>query len=384
MDRQQLRKLVADMVAIPSVNPLDGPVVEGKGEAPLAQFVASRLQEVGIDCELLEALPGRPSVVARLPGESEEAVWFDAHLDTVAAEAMEFDPFAARIEGDILYGRGAADDKASLAAMMAALTEVANSGAKPPATIIFTATADEEYKMSGLSGLLESGLQARAAIVGEPTGLEIVTAHKGVARFTITTKGKAAHSSRPDEGLNAIYQMARVVTALEDYAKGGVGSETHPRLGRATLSVGVIRGGEYVNVIPDHCQIDVDRRLLPGEEPRRAVADVRTYLTSALGGEVNMAVSGPSLMVPGLDLSASQPLVQAASAALKQVIGRASLTGMTGTTHAGPLAEAGIPALVLGPGAMGQAHTSTEQLDLNQLEQAAAVYEALMRTGAAP
>jgi acetylornithine deacetylase len=382
MDRERLTKLVADLVAIPSINPLEGPLTEGRGEAQLAAFVHSYLQEAGIECELRDALPGRPNVVARLPGASEEAVWFDAHLDTVSAEGMQFEPFAARIEGDQLFGRGSADDKGSLAAMIAALLEVAASGTPPPATILLTATADEEHQMTGLRTLLDSGLQARAAIVGEPTGLEIITAHKGVCRFQITTRGKAVHSSRPEEGVNAIYRMASIVQALEAYAKGGVGSGAHPLLGRATLSVGVIRGGEYVNVVPDSCLIDVDRRLLPGEEGRPAVIDVRTYLTNVADEGLDFEVSDPLLLVPGLDIRGDDPLVQAAAAAIKQVTGKAHLNGMTGTTHAGPLTEAGIPSLVVGPGAMGQAHTATEQLDLTQVEQAAAIYQALMLSGA--
>lgn len=235
--------------------------------------------------------------------------------------------------------------------------------------------------MRGLLGLLESGLWARAAIVGEPGGLEIVIAHKGAARFRVATRGKAAHSSRPEQGVNAIYRMGKVLQALEAYAKGGVGRESHPLLGRASLSVGVIRGGEHVNVVPDRCEIEVDRRLLPGEEARKAVSDVRAYLSHAVEEDVGLEVLGPELVVPGLSLASDHPLVQAVSGVVREVTGKAPLSGMMGTTHAGQLAEKGIPALVFGPGAMGQAHTATEELDLNQLEQAAAVYEKLMRSG---
>jgi acetylornithine deacetylase len=196
------------------------------------------------------------------------------------------------------------------------------------------------------------------------------------------TAGKAAHSSRPESGVNAIYRMARVVQALEAYARRGVGREVHPALGKATLSVGVIRGGEYANVVPDRCEIEVDRRLLPGEEGRRAVAEVRSYLSDAIEEDIGLEVLGPDIVVPGLDLRSDEPLVQAVSAAVKQVTGKASVSGMFGTTHAGPLMQAGIPAVVLGPGQMEQAHTATEALDLNQLEQAAQIYELLMRNGA--
>ena len=383
MNRDELRKLVADLVAIPSVNPLDEPIGEGRGEAELAAFVSSRLQEAGIACELREALPGRPNLVARVSGKSEEAIWFDAHLDTVSGEGMEFDPFTPHIDGDRLLGRGAADNKGSLAAMMAALISVAADGEQPPATIMLTGAADEEYQMRGLRSLLESGLRARGAVVGEPTGLEIVIAHKGVARFRVATKGKAVHSSRPEQGVNAIYRMGRVLQALEAYAKRGVGRETHPLLGRGSLSVGIIRGGKHVNVVPARCEIEVDRRLLPGEEARKAVSDVRAYLNSAVEEDIGLEVIGPELVVPGLSMPADHPLVQAVSAAVREVTGKAPVTGMMGATHAAELAAAGIPAVVFGPGALGQAHTAAEELDLNQLEQAAAVYEKMMRSGLA-
>lgn len=381
MDRESLGRLAAELVSTSSINPRDGQVGDGRGEGDVAALVLTRLSEAGLQCELKEAAPGRPSVVARLPGQTDEAVWFDAHLDTVSAEGMAFEPFAARVEGGKLYGRGSADDKGSVAAMMAAMISVAQSGETPPATIIFTATADEEYRMSGLLGLLEDGLTARAGIVGEPTNLEVIIAHKGVARFTISTTGKAAHSSRPEAGVNAIYRMGKVLGAIDAFAKGGVGRETHPMLGKATLSVGVIRGGEFVNVVPDRCEIDVDRRLLPGEDGRKAVGDVRNYLSSALQEDLGLKVSGPDLIVPGMSLPSDHALVQAVLGVLREVTGRAPVNGMQGTTHAGQMAERGIPAIVLGPGEMGQAHTATEELDLDQLEQAAAVYEKLMRTG---
>ncbi len=381
MERAELRELAAELVRIPSVNPLEGPAEEGRREAEVAAFIEARLREAGVECEQRDASPGRPSVVARVAGESEEVVWFDAHTDTVSEKGMAFEPFEARVEGDALFGRGAADNKGSVAAMMAALMAVAKGGSKPAATVVLTATADEEYRMTGLLGLLESGMTARATIVGEPTALEVIVAHKGFSRFTIATKGKSVHSSRPEEGVNAIYRMGRVVGALEAYAKRGVGRETHPMLGKATLSVGVIRGGLHVNVVPDRCEIDVDRRLLPGEDVRRALNDVRSYLDNALDEDVGMEMTGPQLMVPGMSVSSDHELVQAVSAVVREVTGRAPLNGMTGTTHAGPMAEAGIPGVVFGPGAMGQAHTATEELDLNQLEQAAAVYEALMRSG---
>ena len=148
------------------------------------------------------------------------------------------------------------------------------------------------------------------------------------------------------------------------------------------MSVGVIRGGEYVNVVPDRCEIDVDRRLLPGDEGHKAVGDVRGYLMHAIEEEMGLEVGKAELLVPAMDLSSDHPLVRGVSAVVREVTGKAPVRGMTGTTHAGQFVERGVPALVVGPGTTGQAHTATEELDLNQLEQGAAIYEALMRNGA--
>ena len=381
MDRTQLAKLAADLVAIPSVNPLEGPVGQDRGEKEIAHFVTSRLEEAGVACELRETILDRPSVLARVPGETEEAIWFDAHIDTVSPAGMAFEPFAARIEGEKLYGRGAADNKGSLAGMMAALIAVAKGGAELPATVIFTATADEEYRMLGVLGLLESGLRARAAVVGEPTDLTVIIGHKGFARFKVTTAGKAVHSSRPENGVNAIYRMSRAIRALETYADEVLPRDSLPLFGRRTLSVGVVRGGEYANVVPDRCEAEVDRRLLPGEDGAQAVADVRAYLASQLEGDLGVEVHDPHLMVPGYRVPSDHPFVQAVAAAVARVKGESSLQGMVAATHAGPIAAAGIPVVVLGPGDMGEAHTAEEALDLDSLEQSAAVYEALMRSG---
>jgi acetylornithine deacetylase len=379
MDGKQLLKLASDLVAIPSVNPLDGPVDGQRGEKRIAEFIASRLREAHIECELRETVPGRPSVVACVAGESEEAIWFDAHIDTVSAQGMAFEPFAGRVEGDRLYGRGAADNKGCVAAMMAALMQRAKSQARPPRTVIFTATADEEYRMSGVLGLLDSGLRARAAVVGEPTGLRTIIAHKGFVRFRMTTTGKAVHSSRAHDGINAIYRMSRVVTVLEAYAKERLGGRSFPLIGEATLSVTVIRGGEYANVVPDRCEVEVDRRRLPDEDGLKAIADLRAYVDGALQEDVGLEIADPHLSVPGLGLDADHPLPKAALAAVAAVTGQSAVGGMPAATNAGQIAAAGIPAIVLGPGDIGEAHTATEELDLNSLQQSVAVYERLMR-----
>jgi acetylornithine deacetylase len=384
--REEIVRVLCELVAIPSVNPIEGPLAEGFGEAAAAEYVEKFLREAGLETSRQEVLPGRPNVVGLLAGDpGTETLLLDAHLDTVSAEGMEIAAFEPKVEEERIWGRGACDAKGCLAAMLVAVKRAAQGAARPRASIMLSATVDEEHLARGLKALLESGPAATMAIVGEPTNLEVATAHRGLVRWVIRTRGKAAHSSRPQEGENAIYRMARIVNALEAYSKRGVGRESHPLLGRGQLTVGVIRGGTQVNVVPDLCEIEIDRRLLPSEEARRAMADVHQYLANASSVEASFEHSDPSLVSPALDVSSEEPVARLALDAVRAVLGRAPIAGLSGDTHAGKLTEAGIPSVVLGPGQMGQAHTARESVAIEQLVKAVQVYEEIIRqAGGAP
>jgi len=190
--------------------------------------------------------PGRWNVIARLPGLSAKRVVLEAHMDTVSIKGMSIPPFEPAIRDGRLYGRGAVDDKAGLAAMMHAVASIKADGLPPPCEVLLAAVVDEEFSYRGVVKLCE-GLQAEAAIVAEPTEMRVIVASKGVLRFRILTEGKAAHSSKPHLGVNAISHMSRLVLALEAM-NGRLMARKHPLLGAATLNVGVISGGVQVEL----------------------------------------------------------------------------------------------------------------------------------------
>lgn len=364
-------EVLADLVSIPSVNPmgrdLSGPEY---GEARIAEYVSGFLEQHGVTTQRQAVRPDRENVLAHVPGARRDAsVLLETHTDTVRAEGMEIEPFDPVQKDGRLYGRGSCDAKASLAAMMVAVVEVARN--RPPTDVWLCAAVDEEFTFGGAAHLVSSGFRADRAIVGEPTKLQVVTAHKGAVRWTVTTTGRAAHAATPWDGENAIYKMGPIVQALERYAALLQSRPAHARLGPRTLNVGTIEGGRTVNTVPDRCQIRVDRRVLPGE----ALAEVVNSLGQYLGaqGLAEQAEVEEILRDAPMEVPDDSPWVQAVLAAAGSVVPTA-----TGAVHYGTdaskFAEVGIPAVVLGPGDIAQAHTANEWVDLDQVHAAREIY----------
>jgi acetylornithine deacetylase/succinyl-diaminopimelate desuccinylase family protein len=359
-----VERLLADLVAIPSMNPMGrdrrGPEY---AEGAIASLVADHLRGSGVDTEVTEVSPGRPNVVGRIDVGARQTVLLEAHLDTVHADAMEIPPFSAEIRNGRLYGRGACDTKGSLAAFLHVVCEVARRRSGGPCNLIFAAVADEEYGFTGARKLAEE-LRADFGIVGEPTRLRVVRAHKGVLRWRIATRGISAHSAYPERGKNAIYEMARVVSRLEEYAATLQQREPHPLLGFPTLSVGVIEGGEAVNVVPARCRIEIDRRMLPGETEESALEEVRHALAGA--GEWEH----PHLSVPGMEVPENDAGLRRLAGAIASATGTVVVETAPYATDAGIYGQCGVRAVVFGPGDIADAHTSRESIDLAEVVQA--------------
>ena len=366
--------LLRALVAVPSMNPYRaGALGEGYGEARLARRVAGYLRHAGLRVAVREVLAGRPNVVARLDGPSAgPPLVLVAHLDTVPAEGMTVPPFEGRVADGRLYGRGACDNKAALAAMLVAVRRVAAARANRT-PVVLAATMDEECAYSGIRALLAHGLDARGAIVGEPTRLDVVVAHKGALRLALTTGGTSAHSSRPDLGDNAIYRMAPLLADLEALAGELCQRPAHHLVGPPTLSVGTIHGGLTINTVPDRCVIEVDRRLMPGEPIGAAVAEVRAVC------ERHGATLETVFASDGFQVDEDSELVAMALDAVAVVRGEANIVGVPFGTEAAELSRAGIPALVLGPGDAAQAHAADEWVELDQVAAAARIYERILR-----
>ena len=264
--------LLQSLVAIPSVNPMGGPA-DGPiyFETALSGFIEQWLHERDIAVTRMPVSPGRDNLIARYRSDgSRRTIVFDAHQDTVPVTGMTIPPFEPTISGDRLQGRGSCDIKSGLAAMLVAFAGLCRDRPRDSANVILACTVDEEFTHTGSSKLAESLPPPDLTIVAEPTGLDIVTCHKGAIRWKLSVHGRACHSSTPRLGDNAIYRMAKTLQVIEEYARMLMTERIDPMLGPATLSVGRISGGLSVNVVPDHCEIEIDRRLLPGESaPRR-------------------------------------------------------------------------------------------------------------------
>ena len=310
--------LLRDLVAIPSVNPCGGPSDDHHGEARVVAFLADWLRTRRIDFSLQEVWPGRHNVIAALAGAGGPSLAFEAHTDTVETLNMEIEPFAPELREGRVYGRGSCDCKASLAAMLVALEQTAARGV-PPGDVTLAATVDEEFRFSGVKHLVDQGFRADGAVVGEPTDLDLVIAHKGALRAQVITHGRAAHSSEPQKGESAIFHMGRVLGALEAYGAELATRPPHPLVAGPTVSVGLIHGGSAPNIVPDRCEIALDRRVTPLERIPDVEAEVRQWLDDHLPGipwEVRVVLADG-----GLAGAADSPIARRCAAALDRVLG---------------------------------------------------------------
>lgn len=374
-------ELLRDLVAIPSVNPSGRPPDDRVfGERRVVDYLEDLLRRHGIDCVRQEALRGRENLLARVDGRAPEPIILEAHTDTVSVDGMEIEPFDPRLADGRVYGRGACDDKASLAAMVTALLRIAARGT-PERTCLLAATCDEEFGFNGVkaflaapevAGLSRPLIQKSLACAGEPTQLGIVIAHKGAFRWHIRTRGRSAHSSEPEKGDNAIYKMARVISALEQYALALRERPRHPLVGAPAFSVGRISGGTAVNIVPETCEIQVDRRLIPGEDGEAVAGEIRAFLEERVGDEVELS----TLLVDWpLETPADAEVVRRAQSAAVAVGTSSEPIGVQYGTDASKMAREGVQCIVCGPGHIAQAHTAVEWVEVAQVETAADFYE---------
>jgi acetylornithine deacetylase/succinyl-diaminopimelate desuccinylase-like protein len=358
--------LLRTLVRTPSVNPRDG---SGTGEAALAEVVRGWLADRGVRAELHEVLPGRPNVVAFVPGRDPRTVLLESHLDTVEVDGMTVDPYAGEVRDGRLYGRGACDAKGPLAAFLLAVAALA-AGPAPPYTVVLAGVVDEEYRYRGVLHLLDKLAvgEVVGAVVGEPTDLAVATAHKGVVRYTVRTLGEAGHTSRPAEAVNAVSLMNLVLSRLDASPPT---TPDHPLLGAATRCVTRIHGGTGPNIVPGRCEIDLDRRTLPGEDPLDVWRREGDELRALLPGRVE--VDRPFNVDYAMDTPADRPVVAALRRALAGRGRDATVRGMPFCTDASKIARAGIPAVVFGPGSVLDAHSADESVALADVRLAAEV-----------
>ena len=377
--------LLAQLVSIGSVNPMGrGLTGDDILETRMGHFLEQWFQQEGIPCERQTVEPGRDNIIARLEG-GPRTVLFEAHQDVVPIDNMTIDPWKPVIENGRLQGRGSCDTKAGMAGMMTAMRRLKAAAPANMPTVTMLCVVDEEHQFRGISKACELGIQADMAIVAEPTELEIVVSHKGVVRWKIVTTGVSVHSGNRDDGVNAIVRMAKVIQALENFHQQVLRSRTDPTLGNAALSIGCIRGGTSVNTVPNRCEIEVDRRLLPGEEPLECIAEVREWLTEA-GFSTNGPLDfepifeDPWVISPPLQRTGEESVIRQLAQSCDHILGSHKISGVVYGTDASVIASAGIPVVVFGAGSIRQAHSKDEWVSIEQVEQATDVfYDFLIR-----
>lgn len=367
------------MIAIPSVNPMRAKSGEHV-EKGMANFIETVLSGAHIDCERQTVAEGRDNVIAIVhsTGSNVNGVMLNSHMDTVPVDNMSIKPFDPVIESGCVFGRGSCDAKASIAAMMSAIVEYANQPDHPH-PVVFAAMADEEFAFSGSWKLIEKSWPVSACVVGEPTRLKRVIAHKGIVRWRIEVRGLSAHGATPELGRNAIYDSARVALALEEYAQRLAEKQTHPRLGHSTLNVGRVAGGHAVNIVPDKCVFELESRLLPGEDGQQAVKNCEQFLCDRLDESLQLTFETPYLIDPAMETAPDAEIVETLARAQQQVLGfEGELTGANYGTDGSKLSRAGIQTVVCGPGDIAQAHTANEFVEIEQLELATRMYSRLL------
>jgi acetylornithine deacetylase len=304
----------------------------------------------------------------------------EAHADTVAIDGMTIEPFAPAIRDGKLFGRGSCDDKGPMAAMLLAIRSVLASGPPRRATLYFVSTCDEELGSFGAHHLMAGAWRPDAAVVGEPTDLAIVHAHKGAYRFRLVTHGRAAHSSNPSVGVSAITPMAAIVQALDASLAPAMKAQGHPLLGPPTVSIGTIRGGSQVNIVPARCEIEVDCRVLPGETSEGVAARVRERVEGILRADARLSYSMDDLeWYPAFEQDLADPIMATTRAACQEQLGSAQLAAVPWASNAGVFHAAGVPSVLFGPGSIKQAHTADEHIALDEVVRAAAVYAEIIQ-----
>ena len=362
--------LARALIKIDSRNPTLVP--DAPGERPCALALATILDDWGFEVELQGGNPDRPNVIGRVGPRDAPALMLNGHLDVVGVEGMTHDPFAAEIRDDRIYGRGSADMKGGIAAMCVAALRA--DATKSRRQIIVSAVADEEWESVGMRALIDSGIRADAAIITEPTRLAVCPAHRGFVWMDVTFRGRAAHGSRYDIGVDAITHAGLVLAELDKLERTREKGLRHPLLGRGSLHASVIRGGVGMSTYPEECVLSIERRTLPGETAGDAMREIEDACAAvrARDSRLDARITQITSQLPS-DVPTNAPIVKRLIHALENEGVGTRIEGMSAWTDAALLNAAGIPTICFGPGDIGLAHAAEEFVPILEIETAARV-----------
>jgi len=370
---QDVVSLLQQLVRIPSVNPDNAPGTEQIGEETLAIFLSGWLESIGAEVSLEEIKPGRPNLISRFaPLDGRPRILLGPHLDTVGVGGMVIEPFGGEIREDKVWGRGASDTKGPMAAMLWALHEHQDVLADLPVAVDFVAFMGEESGQWGSRDFVRKYHKDYIfALVGEPTAMQVVHVTKGSLWATLRATGKAAHSSQPERGENAILKLTRALDQLDHHLGGQLATFTHPVLGHSTMNIGMIRGGARPNIVPDLAEAEIDIRITPA---LAAAGGALKLLTEAIiFHDLPIEIVRPHENPP-METPPEHPMIQ-------KLLATASGAGLAGApwfSDAAHLSSGGIPSVCIGPGSIDQAHTADEFLEISALRDGAAFFSAFI------
>ena len=378
IDEQYLTDLLQRLVRTDSVNPYhDERSASEANEEKLADLLVAEFGASGIPCRKEYAAPHRPVVIAEIGAGKGPTLMLNVHMDTVGVKGLA-NPFSGDIREGRVYGRGATDTKGSIAAIVTAIKAIAEADVKLDGKCIFTGVCDEENEGIGAQYIASNGPGADAAIVGEPTEARLGLGQVGGVKFKITCHGKAAHGNRPHVGVSAITMAARLALELPAVAR----KRSHPLLGHPAFNIGRIGGGVDATTVPDYCELDCDRRILPGETVDEIFADIQELIDrlhdhdETFDARIQPPYLGP---VYGFELSPDEPVVKSLSRAIQSVVGKP--TDLTVTHFGGDgmyLYPKGIPTVTFGPGENAMSHTSNESIEIDLVTDAARIFLAVV------
>jgi acetylornithine deacetylase len=374
VDESEIVEILKDLVRINSVNPS---LVEGApGEAEIAEYVANFMQGIGLKTKVVEVKPGRPNVIGVLKGSGGgPTLMLNGHMDTVGIDYMEIDPLNPHVRDGKLYGRGSCDMKGGLAAILSAAKALVDSGTELRGDLVVAGVCDEEYASIGTEKLVEE-VRVDAAVIGESTGLQILIAHKGFAWIDIETRGLAAHGSMPDVGVDAIVKMGKVLIGIDRLQEGALQRKRHELVGSPSIHASIIQGGRELSTYPDYCRLQVERRMIPGEQRSDVDAEVKGLLDSLLAEDPKFNGSYRITFVRGpMEVSSDSEICRVLYRSTQEVVGYEPLfIGEGGWLDTEIIWKRGTPAVAFGPTGVG-AHAAVEYVDLDSVVDTAKILE---------
>ena len=370
IDRPFLFETLARLIQIDSINPTLA--AGGGGEREIADYTAARLKQLGLEVRKLEPEPGRISVLGILKGSGNgKSLMLNAHYDTVGIEGMD-DPFSAAVRDGKMFGRGSYDMKGSLAAQIAAVKALIDSGAKLRGDVVIAAVADEEYGSLGTMDVIRH-IKTDAAIVTEPTAVQICLAHKGYLWIEVETTGRAAHGSRFEQGIDANMRMGRFLAELDKLEQDLRARKPHPLEGPPSLHAAMLHGGEGLSTYAASCKLQIERRTIPGETEAQVVGELQTIVDGLSSDPTFHATIRPYFVRDPFEVARDAAVVRSLDRASSKILGRApNYIGDTPWMDAALLQAAGIETVVMGPGG-GGAHAAVEWVEMESVAQTAAI-----------